>query len=227
MTLDVDVLALSEITPPWLDTLHDASGATRFPYRDLRLDGGSEDVAIFARCRIDVIPVVSGLSAVAAIVDLKGSPVTVLAVHLPSPFEVGRARWLRSHQLLWQTTDTLSPPTIAIGDFNSLSRQRPMRSLERRGFVDVRQSLGAETSGSWPAWLPLLRLDHAFVTPPLRPRFVTDFAVPGSDHRGLIIDIAVPVKHVEHEPTAANTLGGAPLRSGASQLWLTTGSIDE
>ncbi len=144
-----------------------------------------------------------GLSAVAAVVNLDGLPVSVLAVHLPSAFEAGRSAWRRSHELLERMTQKLPQPIVVIGDFNSLTQQRPMRDLRRRGFVDVRDASRSDGGGSWPAWLPVLRLDHAFVTSPLRPRFITDFAVPGSDHHGLIIEVGLASGPIAIDCTAA------------------------
>jgi hypothetical protein len=54
--------------------------------------------------------------------------------------------------------------------------------------------MGRGFSTSWPvAWdlPPFVRLDHALLRPGVVPTGVRELHVPGSDHRGLVADLAL------------------------------------
>lgn len=86
-------------------------------------------------------------------------------------------------------------PTILTGDFNCTSITRPYRILVRR-LHDAQRLLALKpTLKTFPAGRPIIRIDHAFVTPDVR---VVGASVPGddvvrvaSDHRPLVVDFSL------------------------------------
>jgi endonuclease/exonuclease/phosphatase family metal-dependent hydrolase len=53
--------------------------------------------------------------------------------------------------------------TLVCGDFNSLPWSRVHRAMRQR-LVDARDSPEASLVGTFPSWLPVLRLDHVFAS---------------------------------------------------------------
>jgi endonuclease/exonuclease/phosphatase family metal-dependent hydrolase len=63
------------------------------------------------------------------------------------------------------------------------------------GLRDVHDERGRGLARTWPARFPLLHLDHVLVrdgaAAGLVPVSVREVEVPGSDHRGVVTDLAV------------------------------------
>lgn len=120
--------------------------------------------------------------------------VRLVAVHVRSPVgETTAAQWKDQLALLGRQLASDTRPGIVIGDFNATRWNGPYRRLLGT-WRDVHDDLGDPWSTSWPAdrWFPpIVRLDHALVRGPLVARAVRTLTVPGSDHRGLEVDLAL------------------------------------
>jgi endonuclease/exonuclease/phosphatase (EEP) superfamily protein YafD len=143
--------------------------------------------------------------------DQLGEPIEIVNVHIMGPhtWPYFPNRYTRRGQLsglldfLDREPET---PRAILGDFNS-SPIWPLYRHMRRRFADA--VLAAERAGSAcdPTWphLPriglrgLLRIDHCFVSGlmALAARVV---AIPGSDHLGLCVDVAVEDRRSETVP---------------------------
>ena len=120
---------------------------------------------------------------------------TLFVVHLPSPMaslgewrdELGRLALLV----------TAGAPAIVIGDFNASYWHPEFRDVLDAGWRDAHQMTRRGFSSSWPTDIapmpPFVRIDHALVNDGLVVTNVDDIDVPGSDHRGLLVDVAVAV----------------------------------
>jgi endonuclease/exonuclease/phosphatase (EEP) superfamily protein YafD len=63
-----------------------------------------------------------------------------------------------------------------------------------RGWRDAHEVLGRGWSASWPTDLPgppLVRIDHALVSGSVVVEGIVDVEIPGSDHRGFVVSVAV------------------------------------
>ena len=86
-------------------------------------------------------------------------------------------------------------PAIVVGDLNATYWHPPFRRIQAAGWRDAHHVAGRALSSSWPddkAWLPpIMRLDHALSTTRWSSLDVDDVELPGSDHRGFVVTVAV------------------------------------
>ena len=90
-----------------------------------------------------------------------------------------------------------SIPLVMAGDFNATVDHAPMQALldgpVRDAFVEAGTGFGA----TWPQilgpLLPVMRLDHVLVSASITVVDVQVQITPGSDHRRLAVELAVPV----------------------------------
>jgi endonuclease/exonuclease/phosphatase family metal-dependent hydrolase len=85
-------------------------------------------------------------------------------------------------------------PTVLLGDFNSTPRTRPHQILARR-LISARHVRPGARIATFPAALPVLRIDHVFVSAEVRVSGLRVGASPAariaSDHRPLIMDFDI------------------------------------
>lgn len=111
-------------------------------------------------------------------------------MHIPPPLDD------RHHAIWAEMLDELRRwatrhRAVLMGDFNATADHARFRRLEASGFSDALDGTG--WSATWPAGRlvpPLLRLDHALLSQGLTPRSAGTLSIPGSDHRGVVVDIA-------------------------------------
>ncbi len=137
-----------------------------------------------------------------------GSAVDVVNVHLASAatdlrfwqrstwldHRVNRARRLQEltivQQVLAQTTGFPNTPTLFGGDFNSAASDIVHRRLDR-DFVDAFTTAGTGWGDTYHRRLPILRIDHLYVTRHFTPVRCHTFDSRHSDHRMVITDLVV------------------------------------
>lgn len=124
-----------------------------------------------------------------------GHPLDIISTHLG----VRRSeRAQQSQELLgehWLGSADMGVPHLLCGDFNAVPRGSTYRRFTSR-LRDAQRSLaGHRPRPTFPSKLPVVRLDHVFVSPELEVRAA---AVPyngtsrrASDHLPLIVDLAV------------------------------------
>jgi endonuclease/exonuclease/phosphatase (EEP) superfamily protein YafD len=79
-----------------------------------------------------------------------------------------------------------------LGDFNSTCWHPPFRTLLDEGLSSAHLHVGRRLSMSWPTrWLGLMRLDHVLYNDALVATNLRDFTIPGSDHRGVVVDLSL------------------------------------
>jgi endonuclease/exonuclease/phosphatase (EEP) superfamily protein YafD len=200
---DVDVLVLIEVTDWWIDQLDSSGAATRFPYRVLQPDSFSaRGAAIFSRLPIEPGPVIDlgrGRRAPSGTITLDGgSEVTLFAVHLVSPYaKVREERWRENFDTLQRTIPTLEGAYVLAGDFNATRWHPFFGRLLDAGLTDAHEQVGKGLTRSWPTDKPkriiptVMRLDHALMSDGVTATAVQDVAIPGSDHLGFVVDLAV------------------------------------
>jgi endonuclease/exonuclease/phosphatase (EEP) superfamily protein YafD len=199
MAHDADVVAVVELNPVMATHLQaEAEAAGRYRYQLAQPTFGSEGLALYSRYPIvsaDIRPIGSRLGLEAEL-DVDGQPVRLFVVHPFPPIFNGRlsAEWAMSLATIGDEATSPGPPTIVVGDFNASRWHPPFRRLLHRGLRDSHEWLGHGFSTSWPNdWPtpPFVRLDHALVGPGVVPTAIDDIQVPGSDHRGFVVDVAV------------------------------------
>lgn len=193
-----DLLAIQELTPSFarelrraglgrllpnaiLETRRNASGAGLYSHLPMRRIAGSQPFA-FRQPR-----------AVLRLSD--GRRVRVVDVH---PYPPGRGNvdiWSEALESL--PSAGRGAPWILLGDFNATLDHSQLRDLLDRGYRDAGEVAGEGLEPTWPTgtWasrLPAVTIDHVLAD---RRLGVVDYEVeelPGSDHRPVRADLALP-----------------------------------
>jgi endonuclease/exonuclease/phosphatase (EEP) superfamily protein YafD len=185
------VIGLAEIVPSdraaWL-------GDPAFPFQVWQDSHGKEiEIALLSRHRIlnHQVHDLGGVHAIDALLDLGDGPLRVVMLHLSSPTSArewrNRDRELR---LLAGLLADIQEPLVVLGDFN-ITIADPMWPVLLAS-AGLRTAAGHEPA-SWPNWLgPCgIAIDHILVRDAAIDG-LRAFTLPGSDHRGLCAELAVP-----------------------------------
>lgn len=192
--VDADVIVFSEYTIEHNDRLLNHPLAVKYPFqvnRDGLFAGGMavwSKLPINENARPDTIN-----RTIDATITTADGPVRVLAVHPPTPIFDFDA-WKADLAQIGATAAEYSDPTLVIGDFNAAYWHPAFRDILRGGLIDAHMANGAGWSTSWPTdefFPPFVRLDHALTGNGLVSTDVADFHVPGSDHGGLVVSVAI------------------------------------
>ena len=191
-----DVMAVTEQSPQLEAALTAAGIGERYPFQVGSASDERNGVALYSRFPFvaAVVRDIGGQPGVDATIDVNGSPVRVLVVHpLPGVDRASLDELQRGLPIIEAIGRDDTLPTLIIGDFNS-SRWHPDFRRLLRHWTDAHESLGEGLSASWPTDWPLppfVRLDHALMDDGVTALAVHDVDVPGSDHRGFTVTLAL------------------------------------
>ena len=128
-------------------------------------------------------------------VEIEGHEVNIINTHLGL---VPREQQIQAAFLAgpaWLKHPACSGPTILLGDFNATATSVVYRTLSSRLAAARRLSPHRRPTSTFPSPLPVLRIDHVFVSPEVR---VTDVSAPfyplvrvASDHLPLVMDFTL------------------------------------
>lgn len=141
------------------------------------------------------MPVLEPRGALWLEVEIDGRPVQVINTHLglvPREQQL-QARYLAGHA--WLQHPRCRGPKILLGDFNATGTSVVYRTLTARLEPARRLAPHRRSTSTFPAQLPVLRIDHLFVSPEI---VVKDVFAPlepltrvASDHLPLVMDFEV------------------------------------
>jgi endonuclease/exonuclease/phosphatase (EEP) superfamily protein YafD len=198
---DVDVLALSEVTPEAVSGLRDAGIAELLPSDHVAPAGKGQPPgaggALWTRLEVRRRSVAHGrFSQPSVRLAVPGSPdLEVTAVHIQPPIPSVRhvARWEEELRLLAEPApDVLR---VLAGDYNATPDHASFRRLLARGWVDAARATGQALRPTWSplrAAVPRLSLDHVLVDPRIGVASLRIEHVRGTDHRALVADLRLP-----------------------------------
>jgi endonuclease/exonuclease/phosphatase (EEP) superfamily protein YafD len=194
---DVDVLCLVELTPAELARLDAAGIASALPHRVAEPLPGASGAAVLARAPLTALesPHAGVNPQPAARLNLMGAPpVAITAVHPAPPVNGARENgWSNALDAL--PGAEASRLRILAGDFNATLDHRALRGVLGRGYADSADRAGAGLRATWPAVrrraLPIT-IDHVLVDRRIRVEAVHVAAVPGSDHRAVVVTMRLP-----------------------------------
>lgn len=197
----IDVLCVQELGEKRRATL-----ASALAYEHVAPHRENRDLAIFCRrpASIETLPLGGrdGIVARLSPSDWPGLPETLelLNVHIfaPHTWPYFPRRFRRRDQLealLAFVNKRTQRPCAVVGDFNATPAWPFYKRVVSR-FRDATQEAVDAPRKTWPnlrcvGLPPLLRIDHCFVSPRVRCDRSDTVAIPGSDHYGLLCDIAV------------------------------------
>ncbi|GAA2012265.1 endonuclease/exonuclease/phosphatase family protein [Nocardiopsis rhodophaea] len=153
----------------------------------LKYSTAAGTVGLWSRFPLEVSePVDVGIGwrrALRAEVATPQGPVTVYAAHLASLRPGNTAQRNASlRRLARAATGSGAERVLVLGDFNTAGTDRRLGAFA--GFTDAQDEAGRGLGFTWPASVPLVRLDHAMARG-LRAVRAGVVEVPGSDHRAI------------------------------------------
>lgn len=191
-----DVLAMSEITPHHERALMARGAGTQFPHRSGVVVDGNEGMALWSRVPFVCTAAVpmERRDGVVATLDVGGRVLRIVLAHPAPPMTpAGLRDWGPSMRAIGSVGSRPGPPTVIVADFNASRWHPPFRRLLRSGWRDAHEQVGRGLSTSWPMDRafpgPFIRLDHSLVGRGLDVAAIEDVDLPGSDHRGFVVDL--------------------------------------
>ena len=200
LAVDADVMVVVELTPHFMTELRSHGAYERYPNRLERpqqWDG--RGIGIYSKLPLQTLDAIDldGRQAPGARLTLAGGgAVDVYGVHTVAPYEPLReGRWRDDLTALVDKVPELPEPFVLAGDFNATRWHPPFADLLDAGVRDAHEQTGHGLSFSWPAdrglLPPLFRLDHALMSDGVTATALRDVAIPGSDHVGFVVELAV------------------------------------
>ncbi|MCC7502331.1 MAG: endonuclease/exonuclease/phosphatase family protein [Flavobacteriales bacterium] len=188
---DADVISFQEVSEAWAEVLEQELGQT-YPFHRIVPGVHCYGIALFSRLpveRLNVL-VLEDTPVIEAVVSSSKGPVRVFSVHASSPGSWSDHR-RRNAQLKQLSTIVKSDamPTVVVGDLNTVGWDKAMWRLCVNSGLRIGTS---STSPTFPSLfgLALIPIDHLLVSPGAAVVASRTFFIPGSDHRGLIVDVA-------------------------------------
>ena len=188
-----DVFGVTELTPAMAAHLGRTLSGYRTRVVETRRD--AYGIGIYSRRPLLSARVVhwpaDGPPTVVARVRVAGKPVSLVVTHVHTPF-AGSIHVRQLHALA-KARPALGPRAAICGDFNTPPWSGPLRDFASDADLRDLYGRGAWAAYSWPTWSPLLRvpLDNCFVGEGIAVRDHHDGPGVGSDHRPLVVDLAV------------------------------------
>ena len=188
---DADVISFQEVSEAWAVVLEQELGPA-YPFHRIVPGDHCYGIALFSRLPLDRVNVLvlEDTPVIEAVVRSGKGAVRVFSMHANSPGSWGDHR-RRNAQLEQLATIVRSSamPTVVVGDLNTVSWDRAMWRLCLNSGLRVGT---ASYSPTFPSLfgLALIPIDHLLVSPGAAVVESHTFFIPGSDHRGLIVDVA-------------------------------------
>ncbi len=110
------------------------------------------------------IPVVPRRGALWVCVEVDGQPIQVVTTHLGLTAPERRVQLDALFGKQWLGHPACTGPVVLLGDFNAVPRSRAYRRIATR-LEDVQVKTGRRPQPTFPARLPVLAIDHIFLSP--------------------------------------------------------------
>ena len=191
-----DILVLQEFTEQWQEHLRHTLGS-QYPYSKLAPRPGGSGMALFSRYPLEGAEVLtldaSSHLAILARFNVDGIPLSVLALHPPTPmrpdkFANRNEQFARAASIMREARG----PKLIIGDLNTTMWSPYFTELlDESGLRDARRGFGLRPS--WPVPLPTpfqIPIDHCLVGGGVAVEEVRTGGRTGSDHRPLIVEVS-------------------------------------
>jgi endonuclease/exonuclease/phosphatase (EEP) superfamily protein YafD len=190
---DVDVLAVQELTPGMVDRLTAAGLPQVLPFSHVDARPRSRGTGLWARWPLTTLPPVPGLASAtpqARIDPPGGFAVGLTVVHPVSPIAGRSVTWQRELEIIREALAAVDAPHVVAGDFNASRDHKLFREILAAGFLDCAD---VSQTRSWPGFTwparQVMRLDHVLVSRPATVPMARPVRVPGTDHRGVLVEI--------------------------------------
>ncbi len=188
-----DIVVLEEVERSILRSLESNAEFSRYSHRSDIAGQTFLSVVVWSRWPIESesIQRFSGAPLLHTEIATPAGTITVSGLHTTSPDLRGFVpAWIE--QLATLAALDTATPRILVGDFNATADHRPFRELLSSGWTDAYDARGCGLDATWPARvLPFAfyRLDHVLVTDHLQVDSIQVAALPGSDHKPLVVTV--------------------------------------
>ena len=195
---DPDVVALQEVSPFNLSGLEAEGLLADYPHRWVDARPDTLGTAILSRLPLEDAGQwrAGRLPMARATVVLGPHRLRLYDVHARAPFGPGGpAEWERQLAALRQVAEQETEALVLAGDFNATTGHRSFRRLLAAGLRDAHLERGRRFVATWPLDMrplpPLVQLDRVLVSDHLAVLDVREGTGRGSDHRPVVVDLAV------------------------------------
>ena len=197
--LRVDVLSVQELTPGLAAELRRLGLDRELPHAVLRTAPGSIGGGIYARHPLADLapraPSVGGAYIPRARLRVPGAgPIEVTAVHARPPTgPAATSDWRAGLESL--PAAGRGPLRLLLGDFNATLDHAELRDVIARGYADAADDAGKGLVPTWPEgrlFPPPVTIDHLLVDERIEVGEVSVHELPGSDHRAVFGELALP-----------------------------------
>lgn len=194
LELDVDVLALSEITPEIADRLHRHPLADRYPHRVERPAPLASGLVIWSRLPLGPVGDQPEFRrAIDTTIVTGDGLLRLLLVHPPPPI-FDRDQWHTELRAIPGVVSETAFPTVVLGDFNASPFHPPFRRMVGEADLhDVLVDRGRPFAATWPTdslLPPFTSLDHILLQRSVATVDAGVATIPGSDHRAVVATVA-------------------------------------
>jgi endonuclease/exonuclease/phosphatase (EEP) superfamily protein YafD len=205
-----DVITVAELTPEAVTRFTEAGIEETFPYSVLIPGPGAGGIGLWSRYPLTPLSTPShrGVSMPAARVQIPGiayDPVLASA-HIMSPVsdrvntvEDWSNGMAGAKAQLANFAQAAGPGAVIVGgDYNSTPDMRQFRDLLTDGYRDAVGQTGSGFAPTYPSdtWFPpVITIDHV-LTRNAEALSIKTIEMPGSDHRSLLVTVAVPLEPV-------------------------------
>ena len=194
LALDVDVLALSEVTPEIAAELHRHPLADEYPHRVERPAALASGLVVWSRLPLGPVGEQPDLRrAIDTTIVTGDGLLRLLLVHPPPPV-YERTRWRAELRAIPRVVSETAFPTIVLGDFNASHFHPPFRRMVGSADLhDVLIDIGRPFTPTWPTDSPLppfTPLDHIVLQRSVATVDADVATIPGSDHRAVVATVA-------------------------------------
>jgi len=204
--LDIDLLAVQEMTPAWLAAFERAGIGAVLPHRFVAPASLAEGSAVFSRHPISGggshLMALGWFQQVYCFVHVPGAaPVRVESAHAASPYNAEMVPY-------WEITLRREPSGsgILLGDFNATLDHGAFRAVLDRGWRDAASVVGAGFAPTWGPFngdpVPPVAIDHVLVSAGIGVRDFAAYTVAGSDHRMIVSTVLLGLASGERRPNA-------------------------
>jgi Endonuclease/Exonuclease/phosphatase family len=194
----VSLASVQELSPRLARDLEAAGIGELLPEQILQPGGRGAGIGLYSRLPLGVAEPGGERRnpLVLAGVQVEGAPaVEIAAVHPPPPLRRALPAWHGDLQALPPATPG-GPLRILAGDFNATLDHAPLRRLLSSGYRDAADAAGAGLTGTWGPYdgdrIPPVTIDHVLVDRRVGVRDVSVLRLPGSDHRPVYAELALP-----------------------------------
>ncbi len=194
--LHPDILTMEELTPRLVRELRAVNLEYRLPYHEIDAGSDASGTGIYSRLPLRRLPTADFRSKMARAEATVpgGGRVRIVAVH-PYPPDSSESTPEWEEVLATLPSAGRGAPWVLAGDFNATFDQAPFRALVGRGYNDAGEVTAKGLEPTFPQeghLVPPLTLDHVLADERLGIIEYDVEPLPGSDHRAVFAELALP-----------------------------------